>query len=174
MCGSDQKRGWSYLDSKIFTLKIWKNGKSLIDEIPQKMQSILWLRNELEIIEDTNFGIIAWKRLKFQDILHTRVQTSAIIKIEFEYKDIVFHMYDVGGHRPERKKVSNIFVFYSQIQFERKFADLENSIMKHFLYPLYLLYFVLRTDHNDFFNFKNSAFVYRNCFLLSFLCYPSF
>jgi hypothetical protein len=79
------------------------------------------------------------------------------------------------GRAQTRKKKGFQHVFFnSQIQFERKFADLENSIMKHFLFLLYLLYFVLRTDHNDFFNFNNSAFVYRNCFLLSFLCYPSF
>ena len=42
---------------------------------------------------------------KFKDSLHTRVQTTAITKIEFEYKDILFNMFDVGGQRAERKKV---------------------------------------------------------------------
>merc|ERR1712038_2154980 len=39
-----------------------------------------------------------------QDVLRTRIQTTGVVKIEFEYKSLVFHMFDVGGQRSERKK----------------------------------------------------------------------
>lgn len=44
-----------------------------------------------------------------QDILRTRVRTTGIVKIEFEYKSLVFHMFDVGGQRSERKKWIHCF-----------------------------------------------------------------
>lgn len=44
-----------------------------------------------------------------QDILRTRVTTTGIVKIEFEYKRTMFHMFDVGGQRSERKKWIHCF-----------------------------------------------------------------
>jgi len=44
-----------------------------------------------------------------QDILRTRVITFSIVKIEFEYKSLVFHMFDVGGQRSQRKKWIHCF-----------------------------------------------------------------
>jgi len=44
-----------------------------------------------------------------QDILRTRVRTFTIVKIEFEYKSLVFHMFDVGGQRSQRKKWIHCF-----------------------------------------------------------------
>jgi len=44
-----------------------------------------------------------------QDILRTRVMTNTIVKIEFEYKSLVFNMFDVGGQRSQRKKWIHCF-----------------------------------------------------------------
>ena len=39
-----------------------------------------------------------------QDILRLRVVTSGIFEIKFSVNDVVFHMFDVGGQRSERRK----------------------------------------------------------------------
>jgi GTPase SAR1 family protein len=44
-----------------------------------------------------------------EDILHTRVRTSGIIKKEYNIDDVNFQMFDVGGQRNERKKWIHCF-----------------------------------------------------------------
>ncbi|TRY74846.1 hypothetical protein TCAL_00538 [Tigriopus californicus] len=44
-----------------------------------------------------------------QDVLRTRVITSGIVKIEFQFRKLRFHMFDVGGQRSERKKWIHCF-----------------------------------------------------------------
>lgn len=39
-----------------------------------------------------------------QDILRCRVMTEQILEIKFKVKDAVFHMFDVGGQRDQRRK----------------------------------------------------------------------
>ena len=45
----------------------------------------------------------------FQDVLRTRVRTTGIVRIEFEFGRKTFHMFDVGGQRSERKKWIHCF-----------------------------------------------------------------
>ena len=44
-----------------------------------------------------------------QDLLHSRVKTTGMIEINFEYKDLSFSLIDVGGARCERKKWVHVF-----------------------------------------------------------------
>uniref|UniRef100_A0AC34QZH6 Uncharacterized protein n=1 Tax=Panagrolaimus sp. JU765 TaxID=591449 RepID=A0AC34QZH6_9BILA len=44
-----------------------------------------------------------------QDILHTRIATTGVVKLDFLLKGIDFHVYDVGGQRSERRKWIHFF-----------------------------------------------------------------
>ena len=44
-----------------------------------------------------------------KDVLRTRVTTTGIVRIEFQFKKMMFHMFDVGGQRSERKKWIHCF-----------------------------------------------------------------
>jgi guanine nucleotide-binding protein G(o) subunit alpha len=44
-----------------------------------------------------------------QDILRSRVQTTAIVEIRFPTKDMLFRVFDVGGQRSERRKWIHCF-----------------------------------------------------------------
>ncbi|CAG0913827.1 unnamed protein product [Notodromas monacha] len=44
-----------------------------------------------------------------QDVLRTRVKTTGIVETHFEYKNLMFKMFDVGGQRSERKKWIHCF-----------------------------------------------------------------
>jgi guanine nucleotide-binding protein G(i) subunit alpha len=44
-----------------------------------------------------------------QDVLRTRVKTTGIVETHFEYKGLMFKMFDVGGQRSERKKWIHCF-----------------------------------------------------------------
>ena len=44
-----------------------------------------------------------------QDVLRSRVKTTGIIETAFHYKDLEFHLIDVGGQRSERKKWIHCF-----------------------------------------------------------------
>ena len=44
-----------------------------------------------------------------QDVLRTRVATTGIVKVEFEYRHLTFNILDVGGQRSERKKWIHCF-----------------------------------------------------------------
>jgi guanine nucleotide-binding protein G(o) subunit alpha len=44
-----------------------------------------------------------------QDILRTRVKTTGIVEIQFDFKKLHFRLFDVGGQRSERKKWIHCF-----------------------------------------------------------------
>ena len=44
-----------------------------------------------------------------QDILRTRVKTTGVVRIEFDFHATKFEMLDVGGQRSERKKWIHCF-----------------------------------------------------------------
>ncbi|XP_039257490.1 guanine nucleotide-binding protein G(i) subunit alpha isoform X1 [Styela clava] len=44
-----------------------------------------------------------------QDVLRSRVKTTGIVETHFEFKDLHFKMFDVGGQRSERKKWIHCF-----------------------------------------------------------------
>jgi len=73
-------------------------------------------RNEFQLGDSANYFLSAVSKFtaeKYvpsdQDILRTRVMTNTIVKIEFEYKSLVFNMFDVGGQRSQRKKWIHCF-----------------------------------------------------------------
>ena len=43
------------------------------------------------------------------DVLRTRVKTTGIVETHFQYKDLHFQLFDVGGQRSERKKWIHCF-----------------------------------------------------------------
>ena len=43
------------------------------------------------------------------DVLRTRVKTTGIVETNFQYKDLYFQLFDVGGQRSERKKWIHCF-----------------------------------------------------------------
>ena len=44
-----------------------------------------------------------------QDVLRSRIRTTGIIETTFNYKNLEFHLIDVGGQRSEKKKVDTLF-----------------------------------------------------------------
>ncbi|KAM3180529.1 hypothetical protein ACTXT7_016104 [Hymenolepis weldensis] len=44
-----------------------------------------------------------------QDILRTRVKTTGIVEVHFQFKNMNFKLFDVGGQRSERKKWIHCF-----------------------------------------------------------------
>jgi guanine nucleotide-binding protein G(o) subunit alpha len=73
-------------------------------------------RNEFQLGDSASYFLSAVSKYtaeKYvpsdQDVLRTRVMTNTIVKIEFEYKSLVFNMFDVGGQRSQRKKWIHCF-----------------------------------------------------------------
>jgi len=52
-----------------------------------------------------------------QDVLRTRVKTTGIVETDFNFKDLHFKMFDVGGQRSERKKWIHCFEGVTSIIF---------------------------------------------------------
>ncbi|KAF6777386.1 hypothetical protein AHF37_03232 [Paragonimus kellicotti] len=44
-----------------------------------------------------------------QDILRTRIKTTGIVEVHFQFKNMNFKLFDVGGQRSERKKWIHCF-----------------------------------------------------------------
>ena len=73
-------------------------------------------RNEFQLIDSTEYFMVSISRIcangyipTDQDVLRTRVQTTGVVKIEFDFQATTFQMLDVGGHRSERKKWIHCF-----------------------------------------------------------------
>ena len=63
-----------------------------------------------------------------QDVLRSRVKTTGINKIEFSYRKVRFHMYDVGGQRSERKKWIHCFDNVTAILFVISVAEYDQML----------------------------------------------
>ncbi len=63
-----------------------------------------------------------------QDILRTRVRTTGIVRIEFEFGRKTFHMFDVGGQRSERKKWIHCFDNVTAILFVISLAEFDQVL----------------------------------------------
>ena len=73
-------------------------------------------RNEFQLIDSTEYFMSCLNRVcsknyspSDQDVLRTRVQTTGVVKIEFDFQSTKFEMLDVGGQRSERKKWIHCF-----------------------------------------------------------------
>ena len=79
-----------------------------------------------------------------QDVLRTRVKTTGIVETHFEYKNLHFKIFDVGGQRSERKKWIHCFedvtaiIFcaamsaYDQVLYEDETTNRMHESMKLF------------------------------------------
>ncbi|CAO3610919.1 unnamed protein product [Cunninghamella blakesleeana] len=52
-----------------------------------------------------------------QDIIQCRIKTTGIVETSFRNKNIIYHMYDVGGQRSERKKWIHCFENVASVLF---------------------------------------------------------
>merc|ERR1719414_824676 len=72
-----------------------------------------------------------------EDILYVRYRTTGVIEQKFEIKKNIFHVFDVGGQKSERKKWINCFDNVTAVIFvasmscydERMFEDQEKNSM---------------------------------------------
>ncbi|KAE9552925.1 hypothetical protein FO519_003867 [Halicephalobus sp. NKZ332] len=63
-----------------------------------------------------------------QDILHTRMPTTGVVKLDFLLKGIDFHVYDVGGQRSERRKWIHFFDDVNAIIFVVGISEYDQSL----------------------------------------------
>ncbi len=80
------------------------------------MQTTYQRRNEFQLNDSAAYFLSDVSRLcqesyvpSDQDVLRTRVKTTGIVKVEFQFQKLTFHMFDVGGQRSERKKWIHCF-----------------------------------------------------------------
>ncbi|CAO3621525.1 unnamed protein product [Cunninghamella echinulata] len=52
-----------------------------------------------------------------QDIIQCRIKTTGIVETSFRNKNVIYHMYDVGGQRSERKKWIHCFENVASVLF---------------------------------------------------------
>ena len=82
----------------------------------QTIQQAYARRNEFQLIDSTEYFMSSMDRIfsqdyepNDQDILRTRVRTTGVVRIEFDFHATKFEMLDVGGQRSERKKWIHCF-----------------------------------------------------------------
>jgi len=82
----------------------------------QTIQQAYSRRNEFQLIDSTEYFMSSMDRIfkedyepNDQDILRTRVKTTGVVRIEFDFHATKFEMLDVGGQRSERKKWIHCF-----------------------------------------------------------------
>ena len=51
--------------------------------------------------------VLNWCFLK--DVLRSRAKTCGVVELCFEYRSVLFYMYDVGGQQSERRKWIHLF-----------------------------------------------------------------
>ena len=91
-----------------------------------------------------------------QDVLRSRVKTTGISKIEFQYRKVRFQMYDVGGQRSERKKWIHCFDNVTAVLFVISIAEYdqmleEDPLVSRMTESLQLFGEII---NNEFFKFK--------------------
>ena len=92
---------------KLAFKELWKS---------QTIQQAYSRRNEFQLIDSTEYFMSSMDRIfaedyepNDQDILRTRVKTTGVVRIEFDFHATKFEMLDVGGQRSERKKWIHCF-----------------------------------------------------------------
>lgn len=78
----------------------------------QPIRTTYLLRGDIFSLPDNmdfflNISEIIFSEIYLPSCVHflkARVRTSGLIKVEYEMKENIFHIYDVGGQRTERKK----------------------------------------------------------------------
>ncbi|CAB3399085.1 unnamed protein product [Caenorhabditis bovis] len=64
------------------------------------------------------------------DILHTRVPTTGVVRVEFVLKNIKFQVVDVGGQRSERKKWIHCFDDVNAILFIAAVSEFDQKVVE--------------------------------------------
>ena len=92
-------------------------------------------RNEFQLADSMAYFIQNLERIfgtayepNEQDILRARVKTTGVNMIEFTFKKIQFRMFDVGGHRSERKKWIHCFDNVTAILFVVSIAEYDQLL----------------------------------------------
>lgn len=88
------------------------------------LQECFLRSNEYQLNDSAKYFLDSLDRLSetsffptVQDILRTRVRTTGIVEIPFEFKKLNFRLFDLGGQRSERKKWIHCFEDVSAIIF---------------------------------------------------------
>ena len=92
--------------AKIMEL-LWKN---------RAVQACFQRSREYQLNDSAEYFLNNLNRIKgrdyipsVMDVLRTRVKTTGIVETNFQYKDLYFQLFDVGGQRSERKKWIHCF-----------------------------------------------------------------
>ena len=111
--------------------------KSAFEELwkSQTIQQAYARRNEFQLIDSTEYFMSAMDRIFSldyepidQDILRTRVKTTGVVRIEFDFHATKFEMLDVGGQRSERKKWIHCFDDVTSVLFIVSIAEYDQVL----------------------------------------------
>lgn len=72
--------------------------------------------------------------------MRTRVITTGIVKIEFRFRKLTFHMFDVGGQRSERKKWIHCFDNVTAVLFVISLSEYDQARVETWISCYMLLY----------------------------------
>ena len=92
-------------------------------------------RNEFQLNDSTEYFMSSIDRIfskdyepDDQDILRTRVKTTGVVRIEFDFHATKFEMLDVGGQRSERKKWIHCFDNVTSVLFIVSIAEYDQVL----------------------------------------------
>lgn len=101
-------------DSEPFSGKVLSSLKRLWED--NGIQQCYLRSNEYQLNDSAKYFLDSLDRISVpsytptvQDILRTRVKTTGIVEIQFDFKKLHFRLFDVGGQRSERKKWIHCF-----------------------------------------------------------------
>ena len=92
-------------------------------------------RNEFQLNDSTEYFMSSIDRIfakdyepDDQDVLRTRVRTTGVVRIEFDFHATKFEMLDVGGQRSERKKWIHCFDNVTSVLFIVSIAEYDQVL----------------------------------------------
>ena len=107
--------------------ELWNNSKTI--------KAAYSRRNEFQLIDSTEYFMASLDRIcskdfepTDQDVLRTRVQTTGVVRIEFDFNATKFEMLDVGGQRSERKKWIHCFDNVTSVLFIVSIAEYDQVL----------------------------------------------
>lgn len=91
-------------------------------------------RNEFQLLDSTEYFFGHIKRISHpdfvpnqQDVLRCRVKTTGIVESEFDFNNIKFRLFDVGGQRNERKKWIHCFDQVTAVIFVSSLSEFDQK-----------------------------------------------